>query len=78
MTAVDLKNILHHRIAAINDEQFLSAMLTILDAKKESTVYQTTDEQKAKIKEGREQISRGESLTDKQVETEIEEWLNKA
>lgn len=38
MTAVDLKNILIHKIAEIDDSSFLKAIKTMLDAKTNSEV----------------------------------------
>ena len=76
MTTVELKNILMHQIAGINDKSFLTAIKTIMDTKSESTIYKTTSEQQKRIKEGREQIANGEFLTNDQVEKEIDKWLN--
>lgn len=75
MTTIELKNILIHRIAGINDKSFLNAIKTIVDTKSESTVYKTTPEQRLRIKEGREQIARGEYYSNEQVELEIDKWL---
>jgi hypothetical protein len=75
MTTVELKNILIHRIAGINDKTFLTAIKTIVDTKSESIIYKTTPEQRLRIKEGREQIARGEYFTNEQVELEIDKWL---
>lgn len=75
MTTIELKNILIHRIAGINDKSFLTAIKTIVDAKSESTIYKTSPEQRLRIKEGREQIARGEYFTNEQVELEIDKWL---
>jgi len=72
----ELQSILHQRILAIEDEQQLSDMITIVD-KSDKTIYYTTPEQKAKIKEGQEQISKGNIFTNEQVEKEVDEWLNK-
>ena len=76
MTTVELKNILMHKIAGINDKSFLSAIHTIVEAKSKSTIYKTSSEQQKRIREGREQISRGEYFLNEEVETEIDEWLN--
>jgi predicted transcriptional regulator len=76
MTTVDLKNILIHQIAGINDKSFLSAIKTIIEAKSESTIYNTTPEQRKMIKEGRDQIAKGEYFTNDHVESEIDKWLN--
>ena len=58
MTTIELKDILIHKIAAINDKSFLAAINTILDTKYEKLIYKTTPEQKQRIKEGREQLAR--------------------
>jgi hypothetical protein len=75
MTTIELKNILIHRIAGINDKSFLTAIKTIVDTKSESIIYKTSPEQRLRIKEGREQIARGEYFTNEQVELEIDKWL---
>ena len=75
MTTLELKNILIHRIAGINDKSFLNAIKTIIETKSESTVYKTTPEQQQRLKESREQIARGEFFTNEEVENEIGKWL---
>lgn len=76
MKTAELKNILIQRIAGINDKSFLSAINTIVEAKSESTIYKITPAQRQSIKEGREQIARGEFFTDEEVEKEMNKWLN--
>ena len=75
MTTIELKNILIHKIAAINDESFLNAIKTIVDSKSETIIYKTSEEQKAQIQEGIAQIENGEYYTNDQVESEIDQWL---
>jgi predicted transcriptional regulator len=75
MTTIDLKNILIHKIAGINDKSFLNAIKTIIEAKEDSIIYKTNSEQRKRIQEGKEQIARGECFTDEQVETNIDKWL---
>ena len=75
MTTVDLKNILIHRIAGINDKSFLTAINTLVETKSESMIYKTTSEQQKRIKEAIIQISRDESFTTEQVENKINKWL---
>jgi predicted transcriptional regulator len=76
MTTVELKNILMHRIAGIEDKSFLVAIKTIIETKTKSTIYKTTPEQRKRIKEGRAQIAKGEYFTNDQVEMEIDKWLS--
>ena len=75
MNTVDLKNILIHKIAGINDKSFLTAIKTIIESKSEATIYRTSSEQREKIIEGQEQISNGEYFTNDQVDIEINQWL---
>jgi predicted transcriptional regulator len=76
MTTIELKDILIHKIAAINNKSFLAAMNTIIDTKSEKLIYRTTPEQRQRIKEGQEQLARGESLSNDQVEADIDKWLS--
>jgi len=75
MTTLELKNILIHKIAAINDDSFLKAINTIVDTKSETTIYKTSEEQKSHIQEGIDQIENGEYFTNEQVNVEINQWL---
>lgn len=75
MTTIELKDILFHKIAAIDDKSFLEAIKTILDTKSETIIYKLTPEQKDRIKSSQEQIARGEYLTIEQAESEIDRWL---
>ena len=76
MTTTELKDILIHKIAAINDKSFLAAVNTIIDNKSEKLIYKTTPEQRERIKKGQEQFLRGETISNEQVEAEIDKWLN--
>ena len=76
MTTIELKDILIHKIAAINDKSFLAAMNTIIDTKSKKLIFKTTPEHRQRIKEGQDQLARGESLSNDQVESEIDKWLS--
>ena len=75
MTTVDLKNILIHRNAGINDKSFLTEIFNMVETKSESTIYKTTPEQQKRIEEAIVQITKGEIFTNKQVELKIDKWL---
>lgn len=76
MTTIELKDILHHKIAAINDKSFLTAMNTIIDTKSEKLIFKTTPEQKLRVKAAQEQIARGEGISNDQVVADIDKWLS--
>jgi hypothetical protein len=75
MTTIELKHILFHKIAAIDDKSFLEAIKTIIDTKSDTIIYKLTPEQKKSIKSSQDQIARGEFLTQEQVEKQISRWL---
>lgn len=72
----ELQSILYTKILSVTDEHQLSDLITEID-QSNSSIYYALEEQKAKIKEGREQIAKGNYFTNDQVENEVDEWLNK-
>lgn len=76
MTAVELKKLLRHRIAEINDESFLNAIMTILDAKSQSQQIMLTKEQRQEIIESREQIKHGQFIDQAEMDKQFKEWLS--
>ncbi len=75
MTAIELKKLLIHRIAEINDVSFLNAIKTILDTKTESQTLMLTAEQRQEIQESRRQIEQGQFINQVELDKEISEWL---
>ena len=75
MTTIELKDVLFHKIAGIDDKSFLSAIKTIIDTKSDTIIYKLTPEQRKRIKGSQDQIARGEFLTNEQVEKGIDKWL---
>lgn len=59
MTAIELKKLLIHRIAEINDVSFLNALKTILDSKTQSHTLTLTAEQRYEIIESKKEIEQG-------------------
>lgn len=76
MTAVELKKILRHRIAEINDEAFLYAIKTILDEKSKSQQLILTKEQRQEIIESKEQIENGQFIEQAEMDRKFNQWLN--
>jgi len=72
----ELQTILYSKILSVTDEHQLSDLITAID-QSNSTIYYTSEEQKARIKEGQEQIAKGNYFTNEQVEKEVDQWLNK-
>ena len=76
MTAVDLKNILIHKIAEIDDISFLKAIKTILDSKTNNEILNLTDKQRDDIIASKKEIESGLFVDDKDIDKEIKEWAS--
>ncbi len=76
MTAIELKKQLIQKIAAINDESFLKAIKTILDAKTQANTLRLTINQVSEIKESRDQIERGLFFEQSELDKEFNKWAN--
>ena len=76
MSAVELKNILIHKISAINDVSFLKAIQTIIDSKMNHEILPLTGEQRNEIMASQKEIEKGLFVDDKSLDDEIRTWLN--
>lgn len=75
MTAIELKKLLIHRIAEINDESFLRALKTILDTKSGTQVLTLTEELRNEIIESKKQIEEGNFIEQSEMDVKFTQWL---
>ena len=78
MTAVEIKNILIHKISAINDVSFLKAIQTIVDSKVDNEIPVLSDSQRNEIIESKKEIAEGLFLEHDALENEIRVWLKES
>jgi hypothetical protein len=76
MTSIELKKLLMHRIAEINDESFLNAIKTILDSKTQNRVMNLTSEQRSEISESRKEIAQELFVEQAELDKEFNKWLS--
>jgi uncharacterized protein YktA (UPF0223 family) len=76
MTAIELKKLLVHRIAEINDISFLKAIKIILDSKTETEVLVLSAEQKAEILKSKNEIEKGLFIDQDKLDKEISKWAS--
>ncbi|NJK84905.1 MAG: hypothetical protein HC906_01915 [Bacteroidales bacterium] len=76
MTTIELKNILIHKIAEIEDISFLKAIKTILDSKANNEILTLTPEQRNEIMESKKQIEQDLYLEHEELDKEMNKWLN--
>jgi predicted transcriptional regulator len=76
MSAIELKKLLMHKIAEIDDVSFLKALKTILDSKTESKILSLTSEQRSEINESMEEIEQGLFIDQVELDKEFDKWLS--
>jgi len=78
MTAKELKKRLIHKIdQSENDELLEEVYRLIANEETDIGVYELSEEQLKAVEEGQLQYKKGEFLTEKQADKDIEEWLGK-
>jgi hypothetical protein len=76
MTAIELKKVLIHKIAEINDVSFLNAIKTILESKTHSNTISLTSEQRKEITDSKKEIEKGLYFEQAELENEFNKWIN--
>ena len=71
-----LKDRLIDKIRQIEDPEVFDEFRRVLGIEFDDQQYQTTEEQKEAIRQAKDQIERGETLSEEQADKEIDEWLN--
>lgn len=75
MSTTELRELIINQLAHINDTSFLKAIKTIVDSKAEEEVYKLSDYQKERIRMGREQLIKGQTISHDDLQKEIDQWL---
>ncbi|MCB1192876.1 MAG: hypothetical protein H7A23_25990 [Leptospiraceae bacterium] len=74
MTAIQLQKIAIEKINNIYDEDFLNALLQILE--NSQNVFKLNQYQLYQIQESQKQIKNGKFISNEDLEEEENEWLN--
>ena len=76
MSTVELRHIISEQLLQIEDESFLSALKTIIESKISNGIYKLSEYEKERIYLGRERMKNGETISNEDVQKEIEKWLS--
>lgn len=76
MSTIELRHIIVEKLSQIDDASFLRAIKTIVESKANEDVYKLSDFQKKRIKESREQVKLGQTISNDALQKEIKEWLS--
>jgi hypothetical protein len=76
MSTIELRHIIIEKLSLIDDTTFLKAIKTIVESKVSERVYKLSDFQKKRIESGREQLRKGQTISNDVLQKEIDQWLN--
>ncbi|MDZ4844588.1 MAG: hypothetical protein SH857_03460 [Chitinophagales bacterium] len=76
MSTTELKKKLISKIKDTEDKNILHEVYQILNAEKKQLRYKLSPEQINAVREARVEIKKGKSLSNEQVDKEMEGWLN--
>jgi hypothetical protein len=75
MSAIELRELIINQLTQINDTSFLNAIKTIIDSKAKEEAYKLSGYQKDRIRAGREQLLKGQTISHDELQKEIDQWL---
>jgi len=75
MNAIDLRHELISRIAGIEDVDFLNAIKTILDYKKNEPFIELSSDQESELLKASEEGKKGEFISQSKMDKKVETWL---
>ena len=75
MNAIDLRHELISRIAGIEDVNFLNAIKTILDYKKNEPFIELSSDLESELLKASEEVKKGEFISQSKMDKKVEAWL---
>ena len=76
MSTIELRHHIIEKLSLIDDDSFLNAIKTIIDSKVNDVVYRLSDFQKKRIESGRDELKKGQSISNDTLQKEIYQGLN--
>lgn len=75
MSTIEIKKKIIDQLSHIDDISFLKAIKTLVDSKAEGEIYKLSEFQKERIREGREQLRKGQTISNQALQKEMDQWL---
>jgi hypothetical protein len=75
MSTIELREKIISQLANINDTSFLRAIKVLIDTKVEKEVYRLSEYQKERIRQGRKQLKKSQTISHDEIQKEINQWL---
>lgn len=75
MSTIELRKKIINQLSRIEDVAFLKAIKILVDSKAHEEIYKLSIFQKERIREGREQLRSGKTISNEALQKEIVQWL---
>lgn len=75
MNTVQVRNRIIKRLNAIEDEAFLKALDLLTGEKSKELIYKLSDNQIERVELARNQLLSGDTITNEELQADIEKWL---
>jgi len=75
MSTVELRKKVFEKLETV-DDYLLKEILTLIEFETEDGLFKLSDNQKSAVDESRQQIKKGNTFTNEEVDKEINEWLS--
>ena len=76
MSTLELRHIINEHLSHIEDVSFLNALKSIVESKVSDGIYQLSDYQKERINSAREQLKKGQTISNDDLQKEIDQCLS--
>jgi hypothetical protein len=76
MSTTELRHIINEHLSHIDDVSFLNAIKTIIESKVSDGIYKLSGYQKKRIDLAREQLKKGQTISNEAIQEEVNQWLN--
>jgi hypothetical protein len=76
MSTIELRQHIIEKLSHIDDAAFLKALKTIVESKVNQGIYKLSDFQKKRVNSAREQLKKGQTISDNALNKEIDQWLS--
>ncbi len=76
MSTIELRHIITEHLSHIDDLSFLNALKTIIESKVTDDIYKLSDFQKKRIEKARQELKDGKTISDDDLQKEIDQWLS--
>jgi hypothetical protein len=76
MGTVELKHIIAEHLTHIEDKSFLQDLKNLLESKVALETYTLDDFEKERIQMAREQVKKGETISNEKIHHQVQKWFD--